>query len=128
MVTSFHHFRPEQAARLLREAYEHRIPIAIFELTDRRLLQTLTIGPLSFLAMLTHLPSTIKLHSWRAALWLLPAAFAFAWDGFTSCLRSYTLSELESMTRTLTDGYRWRMSYIPTPLPGVRITYLTGAA
>jgi hypothetical protein len=128
MVTSFHHFRPEQAARLLRDAYEQRIPIAIFELTDRRFLKTLSMFPLGFLTMLIHLPAAIKIHSWRALLWLFPAAFAFGWDGFMSCLRTYTVSELDSMTRTLGEGYRWRMGIIPTPLPGVRITYLTGAA
>ena len=128
LVTSFHHFRPELAARILREAYERRLPIAIFEVTDRRLVRTLSIGPLGFLYMLGLLPASIKAHSWRAVLWVLPAAVAFAWDGFVSCLRSYTVNELESMTLSLSDGYRWRMGDVATPVPGVRITYLTGSA
>ena len=128
LVTSFHHFRPAQAARVLREAYECRLPIAIFEVTDRRLLRTLSIGPLSFLFMIRLLPAAIRVHSWRAALYVLPAAVAFAWDGFVSCLRSYTHVELESMTQALSDGYHWQMGDVQTPLPGIRISYLAGSA
>ena len=38
------------------------------------------------------------------------------------------LRELESMARTLSDGYHWRIGFLPTKIPGTRITYLTGAA
>ena len=109
LVESFHHFTPEQAVSILRGAYDRGFPIAIFELTDRRLLRTLSVGPLCVLHMLTLLPNILKVHSWRGALWFLPATFALAWDGFVSCLRSYTSGELASMTWTLSDGYRWQM-------------------
>lgn len=128
LVVSFHHFRPEQAVPILRAAYEGGFPIAIFELTDRGLLRTLTVGPLVVLQMLILLPRILKAHSWRGALWFLPATFALAWDGFVSCLRSYTLRELKLMTRTFSDGYHWRRGILPTAIPGIRITYLAGAA
>jgi hypothetical protein len=128
LVEAFHHFRPEQAMRILRGAYDGGSPIAVFELTDRRLLRTLSVGLLCVLHMLILLPDILKIYSWRGALWFLPATFALAWDGFVSCLRSYTLSELASMTRTLNDGYRWQMGTLATAIPGEQITYLTGAA
>lgn len=128
LVRFFHHFRPEQAERILREAYDRPIPIVVFEITSRRLLQILLIGPLSVLAMFLLLPKILRAYSWRGALWFLPATFTYTWDGFVSCLRSYTLRELESMTRTLSDRYHWRIGFLPTKIPGTRITYLTGAA
>ena len=127
LVTSFHHFRPEQAARILRGAYEHGLPVAIFEFTDRRLVRTLTIAPFSLLFMLILLPKILKIYSWRGALWFLPVAFALAWDGFVSCLRSYTLREFALMTQTL-GKYSWRDGIIKTKTPSIRLTYLTGAA
>ena len=108
--------------------YDRRIPIVVFEITSRRLLQILLIGPLSVLAMFLLLPKILRAYSWRGALWFLPATFTYTWDGFVSCLRSYTLRELESMTRTLSDRYHWRIGFLPTKIPGTRITYLTGAA
>lgn len=128
LVMSFHHFRPEQALRILQGAYDRRLPIAIFEFTDRRLVRTLLIGPLCVLQMLTLLPKILKEYSWRGAVGFLPATVAYAWDGFVSCLRSYTLREFGSMTRPLSDGYRWRMGNSRTAIPGVRLTYLLGAA
>jgi hypothetical protein len=128
LVESFHHFRPEQAQCILQGAYERGVPIAVFETTDRRLLRTLSVGPLCVLLMLTLLTKILREHSWRGALWFLPATFAFAWDGFVSCLRSYTLRELASMTRALSDGYHWSMGFLPSPIPGLHTTYLTGAA
>lgn len=127
LVTSFHHFRPEQALRILRGAHENGLPIAIFEFTDRGLVRTLTSGPFSLLFMLVILPRILKRYSWRGALWFIPAAIALAWDGFVSCLRSYTLCELASMTQTL-GGYNWRYEIIKTKTPSIRLTYLTGAA
>jgi CheY-like chemotaxis protein len=128
LVTSFHHFRPDQAARILRHAYQHD-PVAIIELTERRPLLTIAMLPLGFLVMIFRLPDLAKISSWGTALfWVVPAAFAFAWDGFVSCLRSYTLKELELMTRPLSDGYHWRMGVVPTDTPGMRVTYLIGSA
>jgi hypothetical protein len=126
MVTSFHHFRPEHAAQLLKNAYDERSPIAIFELTDRRFLRTLLVMPLGILSMLMEAPGIFKLHSWRGLLWLLPAAFAYGFDGLVSCFRSYTLSEWKTMTQPMNDGYSWRMGVIATAIPGIRITYLLG--
>jgi hypothetical protein len=126
-VTSFHHFRPEQAVSILRGAYDLGFPIAIFEFTDRRLLRTLLVGPMTVLFVLILVPKIFKLHSWRGAVWSLPAALALAWDGFVSCLRSYTLNELASITETL-GGYCWRNGIIDSKVPGIQLTYLAGSA
>lgn len=126
LVRSLHHFKPEQVMTFLREAHQHRIPIVVFESTDRRLVRTLMQWPMSILWMLLLLPRIVGVFSWRGMLWVLPATFALTWDAFISCLRSYTLPELASMTETL-NGYRWSMGFLPTAIPGARIAYLTGA-
>ncbi|HLA64581.1 MAG TPA: hypothetical protein VK610_09160, partial [Rhodothermales bacterium] len=36
LFTGFHHFRPEEAQAFLREAADARVPLAVFEFTERR--------------------------------------------------------------------------------------------
>ena len=107
-------------------AYKLRIPIVIFESTERTLLRVFSAEPLCLLLMLTLLRKILRVFSWRGALWFLPATFALAWDALFSCLRSCTFRELAPMTRTL-SGHRRREGIIKTRIP-TRITYLTGAA
>jgi len=127
LVVSFHHFPPELALRLLRDAHNTRAPIAIFEITDRRLVRTLLIWPLGIVSMLVEAPAIFRTYSWRGLAWLPLAAILYGFDGLVSCLRSYTLGELASMTQTLDRDYRWRMGIIPTAVPGIRFTYLLGS-
>jgi hypothetical protein len=127
LVTCFHHLTPEQASQFLQDAHDERAPIAIFEITDRRFVRTLLVWPLGLVSMLLESPAIFKTYSWRGILWLPLAAILYGFDGLVSCLRSYTVSELTSMTQTLNKEYRWRVGVIPTDLPGIRFTYLLGS-
>jgi hypothetical protein len=128
LFNAFHHFRPEQARAILRDAHDKREPIAIFEITSRSLTRTLTCFPSSLLLMLGAVPFMQK----RSLLTLLCTYLvpilpvAFAWDGLISCLRSYTVNELHQLSEGLTDNYEWRSGRIRLSGSILYLTYFLG--
>lgn len=92
---SFHHFTPDDARKVLREAVFRRQPIAIFEALQRRwvrLLSVFLMPLLSFTSILWARP-----FRWRRLHPLV--AFLLTFDGCMSCFRVYTEAELWEMTR-----------------------------
>jgi len=125
---SFHHFDPAIARSVLQNAVDSGQGIGIFEMTERRLL--------TILAMLTA-PVFVLLHaakirpfSWsRLALtYLLPVIPLIVMvDGITSCLRSYTLEELDELTGSLTGApYEWEIGKLASPKSPFPIIYAIG--
>ena len=128
MFTAFHHFRPAEASAILADAVRHRRSIGVFEATHR--------GVLFFLLMLTtplHVMACmpfIRPFRWSRWLWtylvpIVPLVIMF--DGLVSCLRSYSVVEL----RTLTDGlkandYHWDIGEVRNKWIPIPVTYLIG--
>ncbi|MCH8199598.1 MAG: hypothetical protein IIA54_05975 [Chloroflexi bacterium] len=126
LFTSFHHFAPQDATRILEDAVEHRRGIGIFEITERKLALMLTVLitiPLALLAA-----PFVRPFRWSRLLWtyLPPVLPLFVWwDGFASCFRSYTVGELQAMVDGLPpNDYVWQIGREPTR--PTRITYLIG--
>jgi hypothetical protein len=124
---AFHHFRPENARDILRDAAERRQPILIVEATERSL--GAVLGMLLFVPLLVLLltPFVRPFTGWRLLLtYVLPVAVPLIlFDGIVSCLRSYTPEELRALTRGLeTDSYRFHVGRKKTR--GGRLTYLLG--
>jgi len=127
VFTGFHHFRPEQAHRILSDAVAKRAGIAVFEAQERALHTVILIPLLVFLAGLLLTPFAGRV-SWQRLLftYLIPICpLAFAWDGFVSCLRTYSPAELRALTRDLESadyhfeiGKRWLRGALRLPLPG----------
>jgi hypothetical protein len=67
---------------------------------------------------------------WSRLLWtyLIPVIpFVLLFDGVVSCLRAYSLGELQDMTREIeSSGYRWEVGEKAGGFFRVRITYLIG--
>lgn len=108
-----HHFPPEAARAILRDAAKKRAGIAVFEVTHRSLLGLAQILLLPF-AVLFVTPFIRPLPLWRLVLtYLVPLApLLITWDGLISVLRSYTPAELRAFTDEITaegaaPGYRW---------------------
>jgi hypothetical protein len=126
---SFHHFRPEQAKSILRDAVDNGQGIAVFEATERRPLVVAAM----FLTPLVVLLVTpmIRPFSWSRLFWtyLVPAVpFLVLFDGVVSCLRTYTPDELRELTSGLSEGgYTWEAGQAPIPKAPVAMTYLVGA-
>ena len=126
LFTAFHHFPPEAARAILADAAAKNVPIALFEVTKR--------SPPYILAMLLStvtvmlLTPAIRPVTWSRLLftYIIPLIpLVVTWDGIVSCLRTYTVAELTTMTEELSDTHIWDVG----ELKGKRIlpaTYLIG--
>lgn len=111
LFTSFHHFRPEQAENVLRDAVAHQQPIGVFEFTSRSP-KALLLMLLSPFAVWLLTPRAREVGSLR---WLftylipvIPAVVTI--DGIVSCLRTYSVNELKKMAAAAAEhapGYVW---------------------
>jgi hypothetical protein len=128
LFTSLHHFRPEQARSLLRQAVDHRTPIAVFEFTERK--WSNVFGMLLSPLLIWLQTPFIRPFRWGRLLWtyLLPVTpLLYLWDGLVSHLRTYTLAELRGMLPAPPEpGYQWESGHLSAPDGGVTITYLMG--
>jgi hypothetical protein len=126
LFTSLHHFRPEEARGVLADAAASGSGIAAFEYTERNWLvwgPTILLIPL-FLWLVTPFMRPL---TWRRLLWtyLLPVVpLVAAWDGFVSCLRTYSVAELEALVESLPpNDLEWEVGRLPS-FGASRVTYL----
>jgi len=128
IFSSFHHLNAEEARGLLEDSVNRRQGIGIFEAPARH---TMTLLALLFIpiAALLFVPFR-RPFRWSRLVWtyLIPVApLVLFFDGVVSCLRAYSLGELQEMTSQLAaKGYRWEIGEKAGGLLPVRITYLIG--
>lgn len=129
IFNGFHHFRPNDAAAVLRNAVQAAQPIAIFEISSRTLG---TLLPLVFLTPLLVWLTTpwIRPLRWRRLLWtyVIPLVpLTCWWDGIVSQLRAYNVGELERLAAEVgAANYTWQAGQAPIiSVPG-KLTYLIG--
>jgi len=128
LFTSFHHFSPQEARTVLSDAVEKRQGIGIFEYTERNwfiwALPVLLIPV--FVWLCTPL---IRPFRWRRLFWtyLLPVVPIVAmWDGFVSCLRTFSTTELHALVEDLPDPpYRWDIGRVRS-IGFSRVTFAVG--
>lgn len=107
LFSGFHHFKPADARRILVDAVEHHQGIAIFEVTERKL-PTL-LGMLFVPLFIWLVTPFLRPFRWSRLLftYLLPGIPLIGlFDGFISCLRTYTPAELKEIACAL-DEYQW---------------------
>jgi hypothetical protein len=128
VFAAFHHFDPPAARRILADAMEKRQGIGIFEYTDRNLWLWVPVLLLSPLYLWAAAP-WMRPFRWSRLLWtyLIPVVpLMGVWDGFISCLHTYTPRELEELTQDLdVPDYAWEAGRIRS-FGLCRITYLIG--
>jgi hypothetical protein len=128
LFSSFHHLNPDEARGLLRDSVNKRQAIGIFEVSARHALTLLSILFLPIAAWL-FVPFR-RPFRWSRLLWtyLIPVIpFVLCFDGLISCLRAYSIPELQEMTKGLaTSGYGWAIGEQAGGLLPLRITYLFG--
>lgn len=111
LFASFHHFRPATARRILQDAVDQRRPIAVFEITVRNVFVALGSLFLAFLVLLA--TPFIRPFRWSRLFWtyvvpIMP--FFVAWDGSVSCLRTYSIQELQALVDGLgPNDYVWQI-------------------
>ncbi len=114
MFSAFHPFRPEAAQAILRDAFEHRRAICIFESgsgTRRGVVSMLGV-PLAVLALMPF----ARPFRWTYLLftYLLPLTpFVVLWDGLVSMLRIYSPEQMQKLTADLqAPDYAWEIGHI----------------
>jgi hypothetical protein len=130
IFSAFHHFKPDQAVSILKDAVDKSSPIAVFELSNRSIasfMQVLLAGPLSMPFITPFLrPFTLKRIIFTYLVPLLP--FLCMWDGAGSNLRAYTPEEMADLIfRADRDNrFAWESGKLKSNVPGVMVTFLTG--
>jgi len=107
LFTSFHHFRPDEARRIIEDAVQRGCGIAVFEAQERRLgamLFFLLYVPLTLVAVPLMRPFRWSRLFWTYAVPALPLVVTF--DAIVSCLRTYTPEELQQMAEDAGAGAR----------------------
>ena len=108
MFASFHHFRPDEAGDILRDAFDRRTPICIFEATSRPAAVTAVLIPLLVLV----LTPKVRPVSWTQIVftYLVPILpLLIFWDGLVSHLRTYSATQLGELTHAFAaSDYVWQ--------------------
>ena len=132
LFEGFHHFEPPDARSILRDAFEKRLAIGIFEVRVPPPFGSalLVLAPVSTLLGYLLLTPFIRPRSWSRVLWtyLIPAVpLATCWDGVVSLLRVYSPRDLEVMCGQLrAPDYAWEIGTASTGTPIFEYVYLVG--
>lgn len=126
--SSFHHFQPEQALKILQDAVNSNSPIAIFESTQRHPadFSRALISPV----MLLFIVPFARRMTWKKFLftYLLPVTpFTNFWDYIVSNLRTYSTQELHELVGQLhAPGYQWEIGKLWSRQARCHVPYLIG--
>ncbi len=124
---SFHHFKPSDAKRILQNAIDSGSGIAVFEAQERSFPSILAMIFSPITVWLT--TPFIRPFSLARLLftYLIPIVPLFVfWDGIVSCLRTYSVEEMEGLVAELKgqEKFDWEIKRVKSG-PGV-ILYLLG--
>lgn len=126
IFSTFHHFNPEAARAILSDAVTRHQGIAVFEAAKhsvRTMLATVAVPVLCW-----WVTPHMRPFCWSRIVWtyLLPVVpLTLFVDGVLSCLRAYSLDDLQELTQGLgRDGYVWEIGEQTDGRIG--ITYLIG--
>ena len=117
MICSMHHMKPEVAKAILSDAKEKKQAICIFEISDYGfpLLLDWIALPINVLTVFFITPF-VRPMSWQQLVftYLIPLLPIFiAWDGAVSNMRTYTLSDMNELTKGLESAdYSWEKGVI----------------
>lgn len=130
MFGSFHHLPSPGAREVLRDAFERRQTICIFEGTSRAPAAIASMLLVPILVLL--LTPKIRPVSWVQIVftYLVPILpLLIFWDGLVSQLRTYSVKELEELTRGLqSPDYRWEIGLMHIPRMPAGLPYVIGSA
>lgn len=128
MFAAFHHFQPDDGHAILRDAFEKRRAICVFEGTSRTV-PAIVLSCLIPLLVLVLTPSIRPRSLFRFVFtYLVPLLpIMISWDGVVSQLRTYTPEELLSLTSCLrAPDYRWTASDMSVSGVPFKVPYLIG--
>lgn len=126
MFAGLHHFRPKDAEAILRNAFDRRCPIGIFEVTARTPVGIVGAILIPF-GVLLFTPRIRPLTAFQLVFtYLVPLLpLMIFWDGLVSQLRTYSPDEMRAMTVGAPD-YEWKCGTMRVPGTPLEVPYLTG--
>lgn len=111
LFLSFHHFKPNDAKKIIQNAVDEKQPIAVFEIQGRDIpsIFAMLLSPIS---VLLFTPFIKPFNSGRIVFtYLLPIVpLVVLWDGIVSCLRTYSLDEMKNLVNTVNnkEQFEWK--------------------
>lgn len=112
---SFHHFKPEDAKKILQNAVDTGNSIAVFEAQERSLTSILTLLFIPIPVLLST-PFIRPLSIGRFIFtYLIPIVPLFIlWDGIVSSFRTYSIKEMKELVSQLNNSsdYNWKIGRI----------------
>lgn len=127
LLLTFHHFKPEDAIKILQNAVDSGNSIAIFEAQERSFASILAMifSPISVLL------TTPFIRPFRIGrilfTYIIPIIPLFVlWDGLVSSFRTYSIKEMKNLVKQVNNNetYHWEMQKVKSG-PGV-IIYMLG--
>lgn len=127
IFSSFHHFPPTIAQRILQDAADKRAPIAIFEGAKKSWVEVvlLLFFPVIIFVVTPFIrPFKLSRLFFTYIIPLIP--IGIIWDGFVSLLRIYPSEHLHRMTQQINvPNYSWHIGRVGNK-PGKHVIYLIG--
>lgn len=126
--SSFHHFTPDTALKILQDAVNNKAPIAIFESSQRHPLDFLRVllSPV-FMPLIVPFAKRLTLYKFIFTYVIPITPFTNFWDYFVSCLRSYSPNEMLSLVNRLNaPDYTWEIGRLWSKKGKCHIPYLIG--
>lgn len=120
VISSLHHFTPDQAKSILRDSAEKGKPIFILEPMNRRLMSVLKLGFYFFLSILLN-PLFSKHDRLLKVMFTYPIPLIplmGMWDGAISVMRVYKEEELMAFTSGIDANFKWKYKNIPVSWRG----------
>jgi hypothetical protein len=109
---SLHHFRPEDAVKILQNAVDSGSPIALFESQERNFKSIVSM----IFSPLTVIFTTPFIRPFKIGriifTYLIPVVPLFIlWDGVVSALRTYSVKEMEALVAQVRnhESYDWKI-------------------
>src|SRR4030095_5031157 len=127
MFSAFHHFKPDDAKAILRNASESNVSIAVFEGAEKNILNFLGIllfTPIMFIISTPFMkPFKLSRIFFTYIIPLIP--ITTVWDGLVSILRMYSSNEMVEMAGDAAPKYNWSAGKAKSKM-GNNILYLIG--
>ncbi len=129
VISAFHHFRPNDAQRILTDAVRKRQAIVVFEGSDSRW-RGLAIMTLMPILMFAFMP-LVRPFRWSRLLltYVIPVLPLIGiWDGSVSMLRTYSPAEMRELIAGVENhqSFDWAVGTQPVPGSPLGLTYLVG--
>lgn len=125
---SYHHFDPQKATAILRDAVENGQGVGVFEVAKCHPLTIFLVVLMPLMALLVTpfiRPFRFSRLFWTYIIPVVP--FVLFYDGVISCLRAYSTATLSALTRNLpAQNYQWQIGEEYRALRVLPITYLVG--